>query len=349
MVELSSGIDAFYLSGWARLDNALTKQLDESRRLAAANLCPQPFNLGERTMLLMGHAWGRYRWCLRDQHGQIGFTDSRHLPQVRIQPYAPLLHSVGPAGAVDHYAELLADECDDLQFRVNRVDLYADFQGWDLSAADRHRFCCRADELRTHETTHGFSGYAFDSRSSHTISARIYDKTQQIQAKGTEWWKDIWSSDYRPGETVWRVEFEFGRQILNEFRLDSPAEVVAGAGDLWRYATTDWLTHRVPSETDGTKSRWQISPQWRAVQQAALADKTLDIQRIRHRQTAASIRNLLPAITGYLASFGALSHTIDVDDTLEALHHHLREYEIISRTLFPVRVERRRLKMGLPQ
>ena len=62
---------------------------------------------------------------------------------------------------------------------------------------------------------------------------------------------------------------------------------------------------------------------------------------------SASIEKLLPGLTGYLASLGALIGTHGIDDTLGAIGHHLHTYEIVSHTAFAERVARRRGELEL--
>ena len=60
-----------------------------------------------------------------------------------------------------------------------------------------------------------------------------------------------------------------------------------------------------------------------------------------------SIQKLLPGLTGYLASLGALIGTEGIEDTLGAIGHHLHTYEIVSHTPFTDRVARRRNELEL--
>ena len=60
-----------------------------------------------------------------------------------------------------------------------------------------------------------------------------------------------------------------------------------------------------------------------------------------------SIEKLLPGLTGYQASLGALIGTEGIDDTLGAIGHHLHTYEIVSHTQFADRVARRRSELEL--
>ena len=108
---------------------------------------------------------------------------------------------------------------------VNRVDLFADWQGWNLGLEDAQRFVCRADARRTYEIAGTLTGFEFGSRKTKTFLARLYDKTADMAAKDNGWWLEVWGDRYVPGPPVHRLEFEIGRQGLLEFDLEH-----AGAG-----------------------------------------------------------------------------------------------------------------------
>ena len=213
--------------------------------------------------------------------------------------------------------------------------------GWNLSAEDRHRFVGRSASVRTFEEAGTLTGITFGSRSSKTLCARVYDKTTDVEVKGTDWWYEVWGPRWRPGEAVTRVEFEFGRNGLAEFALDSPARTLSEMGDMWRYATGSWLTFRTPTP-DATRSRWPIASEWVDVADANLAAETIGVDRIRTAERAGSLRKVLPGLNGYLTSFAAIIGTDDIDDTIEAAGPYLRDYETISRVRFSERVNLRR-------
>jgi hypothetical protein len=277
---------------------------------------------------------------------RIGFSTSRHLPTVRIQPRSEFLHAVGPTAAVATLREALEPELRQLRLWVNRVDLFADWQGWTLTLEDAHRFVCRAEARRTYEVGGTLTGLEFGSRKTKTLLARLYDKTAEVAAKETGWWHEVWAERYVPGLPVLRLEFEFGRQGLVEFDLNTPDQVLAAAGDLWAYATGDWLTFRSPT-ADQTRSRWPLAREWLHVQKATLGHQAVGLERLRLARRSTSIEKLLPGLTGYLASLGALIGTDGIDDTLGAIRHHLHTYEIVSHTAFADRVARRRSELEL--
>ncbi len=344
--ELASGVDALYLSGRAELPKQFLARLEDGRAWAAQAKRPAPFELGELVFGIAPHGWGMYRFCLEHAMARIGISTSRHLPTVRVQPRSEFLHAVGPEAAVTTLQQILCPELRQLRFWVNRVDLFADWQGWELTLDDAARFVCRADARRTYEVGGTLTGFEFGSRTTKTFLARLYDKTADMAAKDNGWWFEVWGERYVPGTPVHRLEFEIGRQGLQEFDLNTPAQVFDAAGDLWAYATGQWLTHRSPTD-DRTRSRWSLSPQWSSVQGATLSHQAVGLERLRLARRSRSIEKLLPGLNGYLASMGALLGTHFIDDTLRAIGHHLRTYEIVSHTAFSERVARRRSELEL--
>lgn len=173
--------------------------------------------------------------------------------------------------------------------------------------------------------------------------ARVYDKLLDIERTGHDRWFEIWGGHYDEGNSVTRVEFEIGRKALSEFGLDSPAQVLAAAGALWRYATEEWLTYREPT-TDSNRTRWRLAPEWEVVQAAGLQTTEMSLERLQERGKAGSLRKITPALVGYLAGFAALVGTSDVDDTLTALDDHVRNDEIVRHRSFAERVVERRAR-----
>ncbi|HVA05525.1 MAG TPA: hypothetical protein VNG12_02170 [Acidimicrobiales bacterium] len=343
--ELASGVDALYLSGHGYLSKGFLARLEDSRLFADKVSLPVPFEIGSLTFGLAPHGWGKYRFCLDHESGRIGFSSSTRLPPVRVQPRAEFLHSLGPAGTVRHFDELLRPLVDRLGFSVARLDLFCDLEGMVLSGEDRRAFLCRGDVCTTHEAGHVCTGFSFGSRRTQRISARIYDKTAEMAAKGTDWWEVIWGDRHEGGAQVWRVEFEIGRTALRELELFHPDAVLAAAPSLWRYCTGEWLTLRTPT-ADTNSSRWSMSAQWQAVQAASLVQGATELMWIRQRKRASSRRRLMPGLIGYLVNLAVQSGTSDIADTVEALSDAVADDEIVRRVTFAERVRRRRAEGG---
>jgi hypothetical protein len=337
--ELSSGIDALYLSGYGEPRPEFVSELEETRKLAELVHAPLWYRLGDERFNLYPHGWGRYNYLLAGEMGSVGITMSKHLPPVRVQPRASLLHAIGAQATVDRFRQLLAPLVEALTFSVTRVDLYADFQGLALDASCRERFVCRAGAVRVFEEEGAFTGIQLGKRSTKTFSARIYNKTTELASSGADWWLAIWGDGYEQALPVFRVEFEIGRQAITDFGLDTPEQVLAAGGDLWRYATQEWLTYRDPARSE--RSRWPLAPEWLAVQRANLAGRTVGLDRVRAGQRNGTLRRIFPALAGYLATFAAAIGTTGIEDTLVALDRQLRNDEIARHVPFEERVRSR--------
>jgi hypothetical protein len=340
-VELASGVDALYLSGRTALPLPFLERLEQARALAELASVTVPFELGGESFGMAPHAFGRYRFCLEHSDGRVGISPSVQLPALRIQPRSGYLHAVGPAAAATRFQRLLESECDEVFFSVSRIDLYVDVEGWDVAIEDRTRFVCRAGSVRTYEEENLFTGFEFGRRSTKTICARIYDKTADVARTGADWWFDIWQRDNGTGPVI-RVELEFNREGLDQFGLSGVDETLAAVGDLWRYGTVEWLTHRSPT-ADGNRARWPVSPQWTCVQKATLSHHAIGAERVSRQQRAGSLRRMTPALVGYLVAFAALRGTAGIDDTMAALTRFLRYDEIVRGVAFADRVRHRLL------
>ncbi len=277
-------------------------------------------------------------------NGVVGVTPSEHFPALRIQPRAEFLHGLGPEAAVEWFRRVVEAECGAVLLTISRLDLHADFQGWALDWQDRERFVCRADALAMRGSGGELTGWEFGKRSSGTICARIYDKTREILVKGGDYVVDMWGDAYEPNQRVLRVEFEFNREGLKEFGINTATEAIDGAGGLWVAATADWLTYRWPTG-DETRSRWPIAPEWEQVQRARIGGAAHGLERMREGQRQGELRTIAPPLVGLLASFGAIVGTTGIPDTCREVAGLVRRYSLYSEVPFGERIaEKRRPK-----
>lgn len=344
--ELASGIDALYMSGRGEVSGGLLADLADARRAAEDANEPVPFDLGGCDALVEPRSFGRYRFRLATEHGLIGVTPSSSLPPLRIQPRSEHLHGVGSAASVQWFHDVASGFTRDLRLYASRVDVFSDWHGLALRVEERDHFVGRAKRLDTHEDGGQLTGFEFGRRSTKTIAGRIYDKTVDIQRTGKLWWTDKWGSAYDPSRAVMRVEFEFGRQGLTEYGVDTAADALEHAADLYLTAATDWLSQRVPT-LDETRSRWPVSEAWRIVQRPSFAENAVGLQRIREQASAATLRRVLPALIGYVVLVAALTDADSLDDAAVRLVAAIRDDEIVRGMAFEDRVERRRLKLRL--
>jgi hypothetical protein len=345
LTELASGVDALYLSGRASLSSELLQRLEYTRHEAEILEGSPPFQFGNLPMTLAPHAFGKYRYSLDHPYLRLGITDKLSIPALRIQPRAEFLHGIGPRATVDTITDLLESECGAVILQVSRIDLFTDVQGWSLSGDDRSAFVCRAAELNTSEVHQDLTGLRFGKRSTGTINARIYNKTEELKASGAQYWKGIWGEAFDPDLPVHRIEFEVARGALREFQLSNPHAVLDATGSLWTYLT-QWLSHRVATN-DATRSRWPVSPYWEEVCRASLADGSWGLNRTYQGKQCGEMGKTLPALIGYLARFGALSDSYSEEEMLENLKSYVARYAKHTHTPMNYRIRQKRRELGL--
>lgn len=314
-VELASGVDALYLSSHPNIPQSLFQSLLNQRNaLGNANLESEPFVLGGEVFDLSARSWGKYPVSLNHRHALIGFSSSQALPSVRVQFRAEYLHSTDLGEAISWITLLLHAEGIEVDWKVSRLDLFIDIQGWEIDQSDRDLFQCRAKSFHAYSEGSQVSGFNFGRRKSNTILARVYNKSMQMKSENKQWTHLIWSKKFDPNQTVWRIEFEFNSQYFRECHLDSLEEVINHIGSIWKNATL-WLTHRYPSE-DSNKSRWPISEEWKMVQGASLAAHAVPLERISENKKRSSLEGLMSGLMGYVTSVAAYSNGLDLDSKL---------------------------------
>jgi len=342
LVELSSGVDSLILSGRAAPSSDLLGRVTEAQAEARTLGQSVPFRFGGADFFVTARSFGRmYPLCLESSAGQIGLRPFGNIPAVRVQPRAELLHAVGPAATVELFDSAVRDEVGYVDWSVNRIDLFADWQGLRVDADQLGRFACRGTQNVTRHSGELCTGFQFGNRNSKSFSARLYDKTEELKTSGADWLWSEWGELYREGAPVHRVEFEIRVAGLKSFALKSPGETLEGVSDLWHYCTHEWLSLRT-EVADKTKSRWPVDPAWVQIQQSSLRHDELGLARIREGKTAGSLRKLMPLLNGCLVSYAVLVDEDTLEGAIAALPRHVNEYSEVSGVEFDHRVANRR-------
>lgn len=125
--------------------------------------------------------------------------------------------------------------------------------------------------------------------------------------------QDIWADAVDPDEPVWRLEFEFKRDLIKSFQSTGPAEVLWGMQDLWHYATHRWLTYRTPTRT--RSERWPVASIWKDVQGIEIVPQVTGL--VRQREKELSEERTLRLMQGCLTSLGALNGWSTLGDAWE--------------------------------
>jgi hypothetical protein len=280
-----------------------------------------------------------YPYLLVFEGGRIGINPKGSMPPFRFQPLAEWLHGHGPALVAKWFEDLLMRQLGFVEVTVSRVDLFADFEGFAMVRDDLDRFVGRATARQYYEEDERWTGFAFGKRKTGTISARIYDKTEELRVHRNGYWAELWGRPIE-GPPVTRVEFELNATALREFQLRTATEVLESVGSLWAWLTSNWLTLREPTG-DETRSRWPITTPWQSVQRARLSEGAVDIERVRAASRRADLRWHAPRLVTSLATIAGLVGTEDLEATLAVLPLLVRGVEAESGRDFVARVAER--------
>lgn len=333
---LASGVDTLHASARGAVRAEVWNRLDEAKRRAQFE--------DERGRLRFPRRG--YTFWLSSPDFELMLGRSEKFPAVVCQLHSAYLHSVGVAWALE-FAELLVRHdvfAGAYELLVSRLDLYADFQGWVPVLEDLHRFVGygrnrRGFEERNEAFTSGdrLTSLMFGRDA---MVARLYDKTQEIRQRGISWLPDLWGAD-RQAEPVWRLEFQFRRNVLVEFHLRSIEDTLASIQDLWRYAVRNWLSLRVPT-TNQQRTRWPIDPLWQEVQAIEIAPSCTGV--VRRRLEQATLQRIVQGLWGYVTSLAALRDRPDLEDALLELRIQLERYMTTKARSFRAEVSRKRAR-----
>jgi hypothetical protein len=198
--------------------------------------------------------------------------------------------------------------------KVSRIDLFADFTTQhDIDAIDINHWVTRSTLFSKYYIRPHFSGWSIGYKGD--ISARIYDKTLEIKTSKKDYLIPIWKeSGWNEEQKVWRLEFQYKREILKELQLSSIDELIPNQGPLWRFASGDWLRLCLPNDKDTNSSRWPLHPLWSSLSEINWKDNPeKSLQRVRKERIPSDESLYINGIAG-LTSFMALYAITDLYD-----------------------------------
>lgn len=265
------GIDSLYLSCAGHLSLETDLKLKTLKALAQSGTQDEALAV----LAMKGHrfqVWskgsGLFPYVLSDDafYIKLAGSGSSKLPLAYVQLKSDYLMTVGIEKACAELTEIIREfgEVEGTPC-VSRADLCVDFvTDHDLRSLTINQFVTRARSISVHTVDRVFSGYSIGQGSD--LSARLYDKTMEIEESGKHYYKEIWKSLGWSWEMiVFRLEYQLKRRILAEHGITTVSDLLQRQGALWRYLTTHWLKVTNPSPTDTTQSRWPLHPLWDAL------------------------------------------------------------------------------------
>lgn len=271
---------------------------------------------------------GVFKFVLQDAAYRIQLSNKgKRLPLAYCRIGSHWLTAVGVAQAVDQLA-LIVSTFGEIKggVHVSRIDICVDFvTALDLGDMVKDHWVTRGRDIKQHWSGAICSGWSFAP--SAVVSAALYDKTLELLRSHKDYLKPIWSAaGWKTDERVYRLEFRFEREALEQLGARDYPAVLDRLGALWRYGTDEWLRLAVPNPDDDTKSRWPTHPLW--VDLAAVSwSGSGGAERIRAKRDSAPARErLYGALLSNLAGYMATTARTESEEALLALYDEARGY-----------------------
>jgi len=145
---------------------------------------------------------------------------------------------------------------------VSRLDLCADFVSHEnMESWGREAWVTRGKNIAAYAVADQFTGWTVGLGG--VIACRLYNKLLEIFESHRDDLLPLWlAAGWQAGDPIWRVEFQFRREVLAQHNLIRLDEVLSNLNGLWSYASTEWLRLTIPNPDDQTRSRWPVHPLW---------------------------------------------------------------------------------------
>lgn len=324
------GVDSLYLSFPGAIDPKLALCLQECKLKAQATneniVAMAGIGIGDHQFLTLPRGRGRFAFVLEDNWFSIQLSNASAgvLPLALAQIRSEYLTAVGPQEAIATITDLVAGMgAVSGPPKISRIDLFADFAtDLDVTAVPGSHWVKRSKKRSIHEECDQVTGISFGS--GNEVSARLYDKTRELQKSGKDYLKPLWASQGWDGlAQVWRMEFQIRREGLPEAMHGPAAEALSLNGSLWRYLCQEWLRLAVPSASDDTRSRWPTHPLWEGMagvwNEATSAPPLTRVPKTRLPSDDYLFRAGIAGLTSFMAREGIEDYGHGLGEFLHAL------------------------------
>lgn len=318
---LSVGIDSLYWSSPCGIDPERMTALKLGRDAAALSGDTQPWRDIDGFALSMApHGAGRYPVLIDCHEFRIQVTGSTHLPTLYVQLHAAHVHDVGVEEAYDasvSIAEAIVGHAVD-RANASRLDMYADFSGWVIEREDLAGIVTNAKIA-----THGHAGTAELQTimvGKTPMAVRVYRKDAEVRERGG--FAPLFWGGYE-GPVV-RVEAQASTAKLRELGIVGVRDAFSCHGDLWAWATSEFVEFRKPGP--GDREDWALRSEWRAVQQVGI-QAFPRCGLVPHRVVQGDRGKIVPQLLGYLSAYAAHENLVEPAAVLRRL---LRQYPSLS-------------------
>lgn len=323
---LRFGLDSLYLSYPGQLSEASAEMLDAKRQAAVSR---EDRIKAQAQIILCDHVFevrpngrGVFRYILSGASYRIELsaTTSQKAPLAYCKIASQCLTHLGVEEAVKQLEAIVAElgTIDGIA-SVSRADLFTDFlyppgiRDW-----TQDQWVTRADLVSTHFDKRRASGWSIAPGGD--ISARLYDKTIEIEKSEKEYLKPLWHQQgWEPPQAVYRLEFQLMHACLVQLQSGIYPALIERLGGIWAYCARDWLRLTTPNPSDDTRSRWPTHPLWLDLQAVPWKEGIKPERISLGTGSAPSDEYLTRAYISVLSSLMAAKQIRDPEEASEAL------------------------------
>lgn len=312
------GIDSLYLSYPGELTSSRESELRSLKTQAQGpshEAAKAQIQLGSHVFEVKDKSSGLFAFTLVDDAYMIRLAagKSKKLPMAYVQVSSHVLSHKSPAVIETELRHILRALGDVYAPKVSRVDLFLDFAcSLDMEAWRRDAWLTRAKAVHQYAEDATFTGWTIGAGG--VLMARLYHKLIESGKSGKVYLHGLWRQAGWVGDLpVWRLEFQFKREILKQLDLEGLPSILDHLGGLWSYASTDWLRLTIPNPDDKTRTRWPIHPLWMALSSVDWSSPGGPLLRSYAPVRAPSLGYLGLRGASVIASIGAVVGITDFD------------------------------------
>ena len=298
---LLSGFDSIYIGYFGEVDMSLIDAFLEGRDTVSIDA----HSFKARTALRSPYSFTLDNECLNLALGNR--TSSVYSPSVYVQMKSEFIWSRGVISAYQETVKLMqriftkgiSGE------KVSRADLFADFF-WEENFDETHlrSFVSRAKLKSLVMSGEQVEGFVVGKGN---LLARIYNKTWEIHSSGKYWLYDLWGSDKEIN--VWRVEFQFRRDYLKRWDIETFSDLYNNRQSLWDYASGKWVSMRAREKNNVT--RRNLTQFWKQVQDTLIGpqetmSECLIIPPVRSSIDERQIVNIMAGLVNRYANLSGI-------------------------------------------
>jgi hypothetical protein len=265
---LRFGVDSLYLSYQGDIFPEVQERLTKLKQLAQHSEADQQalaqYSIAGHIFEVKDKGSSVFPFVLEDGAFRIQLSrSSKRLPMAYVKLSSRYLSNVTPKEAEAHLRSILNElgTLTDLA-HVSRLDLCADFVSHEnMESWGREAWVTRGKQIAAYAVADQFTGWTIGLGG--VIACRLYNKLLEIIESGRDDLLPLWlAAGWQAGDPIWRVEFQFRREVLAQHGLVRLDEVLSNLNGLWSYASTEWLRLTIPNPDDQTRSRWPAHPLW---------------------------------------------------------------------------------------